>query len=417
MRIEADIREDTERKVEIYYNLHLVTEFERLFKECMGYMILTCDAQASFWTHIQCSNTIDFNVLDKDGERINKYAKEVELLWAQLCKIHPNHSQARHKYAGYQREIRNNEKLALELEEDDRPESNKKSMNAILKSNDILFGENTAVVHVSGSKDSTGKILQISKGVTAVLGYGPHELLNNSVNKIIPGAFARRHNELMAAHFRTGKNKVLNKERSLFGLHKNGYCVPVKLLVKQIPQLDNGFVHYVGLILAANSEYDYVITDHRGVISCLTDRLAKTLGVEHKWIHQGLGLNVSVLAPELLDLFYAKDGKKDSGENKALKYQETGGVDIAIIVPKGIEKLMLGNTAAAGRKHTTKTRVMTTTLEKYNIMMNKHKTGGRHATHLTPSDLLVLSEYKEADKRNRARCRVLELNFALGKCM
>ncbi len=411
MRIEADIRDETERKVEIFYNLHLVTEFERIFKDCMNAMLQTCDAQASFWTHIQTSNTIDFNILEKDGERINRYAKEAEMFWTSLCKIHPNHPQARHKYAVYQREIRNNEKLALELEEDCRPETYRRAMTAILKSNDILFAENTAVLHVSGSKDSAGKILKSNKAVSAVLGYNPNELINSTINKVMPGVFARRHNDLMNAHFKTGKNKVLNKERSLFGLHKSGYCLPVKLLVKTIPQLENGFVHYVGLMIAVNSEYDYIITDQHGVISCMTDRLAKTLGVDHKWVQRGVGLNVAMLAPELLDVFYSEDDKLL--ENNTKKFQELGGVDITLMVPRGLDKMMMG-ADEPGHKHTTKTGILTSAVEKYNMMLNRQKTGSRHVTHLAPADLLVLSEYKEPEIKSKARCRVLELNFNTG---
>ena len=61
------------------------------------------------------------------------------------------------------REIRNHEHLGNTfLERAFTSSTAKKSIDEHAKSSDILFGQDTTVIHISGNKESIGKILKTS---------------------------------------------------------------------------------------------------------------------------------------------------------------------------------------------------------------------------------------------------------------
>ena len=66
-------------------------------------------------------------------------------------------------YGEYLKEIRNHEHLGnLYIEKGYNSVHSKKSVDEHLKTTDILFSEDTTVIHVSGNKESIGKILKTS---------------------------------------------------------------------------------------------------------------------------------------------------------------------------------------------------------------------------------------------------------------
>lgn len=257
-----------------YYNLAYVIEFQEILSELGSAVGKTCNAQISFWTHLQNPVLIDFNTLDEDNERIYQHVNLTDKLWDSLCKINSNYPAANSLYSEYQREIRNNDHLANRIQNYSVYDSRKKAITTLLVQNEILFDSKTAVVHVASSKANMGNVTKTNEGTLEMFGYTPIEFLHNSVNKIIPNALAKRHNEFMEIYFRTGRDRVLNKERLAFALHKKGYCFPIKLFVRPMPQLDGGYLQFVGMILAQQDDYEYIITDTRGNIDSVSRRLA-----------------------------------------------------------------------------------------------------------------------------------------------
>jgi len=81
----------------------------------------------------------------------------------------------------------------------------KKSIDEHIKTSDVLFNEDTAVIHVSGNKESIGKILKTSQGLSKVFGYSKTEVIGHSVNILMPALFAKKHSDFMERFFRTGK--------------------------------------------------------------------------------------------------------------------------------------------------------------------------------------------------------------------
>lgn len=81
----------------------------------------------------------------------------------------------------------------------------KKSIDEHAKTSDILFSPDTAVIHISGNKESIGKILKTSQGLSAVFGYSKTEVIGHSINILMPTLFAKRHTDFMERFFKTGR--------------------------------------------------------------------------------------------------------------------------------------------------------------------------------------------------------------------
>lgn len=126
-------------------------------------------------------------------------------------------------------------------------------MDEHAKSSDVLFSEDNSIIHVSGNKESVGKILKTSQGLSKVFGYSKTEVIGHSVNILMPALFARKHTEFLERFFKTGRQIIFYEERNLFATHRNDHCFSMKILVKQMPNLLEG-IQYVGMIKPIVSE-------------------------------------------------------------------------------------------------------------------------------------------------------------------
>ena len=333
-----------------------------------------------------------------------------------LCKINRHYPRAMNKYATYLKDIRNNEQLSNEILEKSRTDTVKKSLTNFVKNNDTLFDEKTSVIHVSGSKDAVGKILKTNGGTRALFGFSANELVQNSVSKIMPGIFGKKHNDFMEHYFRTGRSKVFNKERFLFGQHKDGFCFQMRLLVRQMPTLESGFIQYVGLIIKVPDDFEYILTDTWGTISSLSEKLALALGINHKWVHYGSGLNVQLLAPDLITAYAEREESKE--EKKSMRYKEAGGEELLLVVPEEMSKWI--NDDSAHRSTRKKDKRATGTiggyLARYNNMLNQRKKSARGKEgEPSAKELWELEEYKTSTNRAKVKCQIQDMRFASEK--
>ncbi len=103
------------------------------------------------------------NVLNELGKKIYLAAEEVDRLWGALCAINPHYQHALTLYGEYMKDIRNHEHIGTALIEKGMNNfAAKKALDEHAASSDILFSDDTTIIHVSGNKESIGKILNTS---------------------------------------------------------------------------------------------------------------------------------------------------------------------------------------------------------------------------------------------------------------
>jgi GTP1/Obg family GTP-binding protein len=139
-----------------------VIEFERLFGEMQRAIEKVCNIQVEFWTHLT-TVVPDLNILNDLGKRAYEASEEVDQFWNMLCKINPNYPNALNIYGEYLKDIRNHHAHGNQyIERAFNTNLGKKNMDDAGKSHEILFSDDTAIIHLSGNKESIGKILKTS---------------------------------------------------------------------------------------------------------------------------------------------------------------------------------------------------------------------------------------------------------------
>ena len=78
-------------------------------------------------------------------------------------------------------------------------------MDENVKLSDILFSEDSTVVHISGNKDTSGRILKVSNGLSKVFGFNKSEVIGHNINFLMPSIIGLRHNEFLDKFYKTGR--------------------------------------------------------------------------------------------------------------------------------------------------------------------------------------------------------------------
>ena len=289
--------------------------------------------------------------------------------------------------------------------------TNKKSLDELVKSSDLLFQDDTVVLHVSGNKESYGRIVKSNQGLSKVFGYSKSEVTGHVINILMPSIFAKRHNDFMEKFFKTGYKTVFNKEREFYGLHRNGFCFHIKMLVKQMPSLDEG-IQYVGMLRQTQSDADYIITDMKGVVDCFSTGVTSMLNLPVA-LFKDSDINIQILAPDLISVFSA-DKKKMLLE----KYKEIGGQRLAFYVPKDFASHVQSETkkTAKDMAKTAQPKISQSgkkgkvpIFREFNKDLNKHN--GIAKGQVSTQQLLQSVEYKECETKQSVKCEIQDPSY------
>lgn len=380
--IEAHINKELSKCKELYYNLTRVIEFEGACKNCASEVHQVCDAQLAFWEHLQ-AELIDFNILNKDGERMRVHMGRAEKFWKELCEMNPYYGKIVGKYVQYVNDIRNNKQLGNEIQEKYSNSFAKGVLATMKRDNEILFDEKAAVIHIDGKEGDAGKVMKVSKTAAGILGFSANELLHHSISKIMPRVIGKYHSLFMDNYFREGRAKFIEKENYAYAQHKDGYCFKVKLLIRQMLDLEGGFVQYVGLIVKVLDDNEYMVTDSDGALSSMTEKLAATLSIKHKWVTSGLKLHVQLFAPELSAVYKAEEDKRVE------RYKKSGGDELLLIVPEGFSDYMNNKDTPHSNN--------------FNELLKLHKKEGKL---MKAHELLEMEQYRNCAYQTKVRCQV-----------
>lgn len=288
-------------------------------------------------------------------------------------------------------------------------------MEELIDSSGTLFSDTTVVVHISGNKENSGRILKTNQGLTKVFGYNKTEVMGHQINILMPSLYARRHNEFVEKYFDTGHATVFNTERTFYGLHRNGFCFCIKLFVKHMPSLDEG-IQYVGMMKQQQSEFEFILTSPKGVIDSFTSGVTSLLNLPAT-LFKEVDINIQILAPDLIKVFGAGDNKKKTLLDK---YKEPGGQKLTFITPKhfadhantGKKKSSYnalkgihsrGNVADYSKKG------KTLTYREINKILNKKD--AHMERQISPQDLLSTYEYNDYDSKQVVKCEIFDLAY------
>ena len=71
-----------------------------------------------------------------------------------------------------------------------------------------------------------------------MLSYSKGEIINQNILRLMPKVFAEKHDSVMHRFLMTSESKIVGMERLAFCQNKQGYAVPVTVMVKALPNLN-----------------------------------------------------------------------------------------------------------------------------------------------------------------------------------
>jgi len=113
---------------------------------------------------------------------------------------------------------------------------------------------NTCIITASGNIKTCGIITNCNGEITHILGYNKSELIGQNVNKLMSKVYADFHDKFISNYFETSQDKIIGMDRIVYAQNKQGYLVPCTLLIKVLPNLDEGiqFVSFLKDLRVAN---------------------------------------------------------------------------------------------------------------------------------------------------------------------
>lgn len=96
-----------------------------------------------------------------------------------------------------------------------------------------------------------GNIVNANFETKSLLGYKNKEIKGKNVRVLMPKILSDNHDSFIKNYFETAKAKILEVRRIVIAKDKDGYIVPVHILVKAIPSL-KGNLTFVGFLKKVN---------------------------------------------------------------------------------------------------------------------------------------------------------------------
>ncbi|CAK91286.1 unnamed protein product (macronuclear) [Paramecium tetraurelia] len=140
------------------------------------------------------------------------------------------------------------------------------------------------IIVIQSHLGQESKIMSINKSFCSLLGYSKADLINRTLNEIMPDIYAFKHNQCIEnylIHKISDQNQQLIKSCQVYIKKKNKYILPVHLKVKLLE------VHHNELILLGILDYSfqqnnqcYIISSPEGNITDLSSNCISFLGID-----------------------------------------------------------------------------------------------------------------------------------------
>ena len=76
----------------------------------------------------------------------------------------------------------------------------------------------------------------------------------------MPKIYGTYHNQKMKNYFEYGKTKIINQDRIVYAMQKNGYILETNLYLKILPKLDNG-IQVIGFMSTRHQNKEEKVND------------------------------------------------------------------------------------------------------------------------------------------------------------
>ena len=123
----------------------------------------------------------------------------------------------------------------------------------------LKYGENsnTCIITCSGNFNSIGTVTNSNNEITRILGYSKNDIISQNISRIMPKVYADLHDGFMRCYLETSESKIIGLERLVFPQNKQGYLIPSTLMIKVLPNLNEG-IQIVGFLKDIDNSSAYM---------------------------------------------------------------------------------------------------------------------------------------------------------------
>ncbi|EGR31396.1 PAS domain S-box family protein [Ichthyophthirius multifiliis] len=297
IQIENEMKDYDERIGDnINVDVNKVVMFQKKFFEFQAYINESVQLHLDFWRQLLEENP-EIQKIEQMGSTITTTVDNLQSLYLELKLIYPNHIKSQEIYGNFLKDIVNDTIEAEKILDSVKYTRNSYSMTRTFQDADKLkYGENSnaAIITVSGNYNQMGIVQNVNNELTRILGWSKQDILKQNISKIMPKVYSELHDAFLSRFLETSESKLLGMERIVLAMKKNKFLVPCTIMIKILPNLDEG-ITIVGFLKdiqsnnnmikntmnqTANENYHYLIyrTDNH-VLQGITQSCYQSLGI------------------------------------------------------------------------------------------------------------------------------------------
>ena len=248
----------------------------------------------------------------KTGESILKSRNQIMAIWSKIIELNPFSDESLKDYKLYLDSILQDEFLSKEETKKYLTLKNKKSQEKFNVYHSMFLMDTSTVLLIDGYL-TIGKILYSSPNFPFLFMYNGKELLNFTIDELLPNCIQVFHKELMEDaikysnvnySFKSPKDSLLkNRNEGLFN---------IKLFVKSVPNLSFGLIYFTYIQKLHDSNL-IIVLDNDLKISGFTEMVQTgssfTMSNGYNLSHGILGYHIGIIIPDILPLLEYKNNE------------------------------------------------------------------------------------------------------------
>ena len=257
----------------------------------------------------------------KNGEEILKLKQKIITIWSQISQLNPFNESAENDYMLYLKTILQDDYLAKTEEKKHFSLINK---NLRFKNNtyfSMFCEEQSSFLLIDGANDANLKILYTTPNFSKLFLFSGKEMLNTSVNDLLPNVIQRHHKEFVDDSIKySNLNHSFKKTKDVLVKTKNNGLININLYVKCVPNLSFG-LNYMAYLNKKKDKNFVIILDKDFKINGFTEDFGNAYnndpenfiinGNNYGLTQSVIGHHIGMVIPDIL-LILTFEEKKNS---------------------------------------------------------------------------------------------------------
>lgn len=95
------------------------------------------------------------------------------------------------------------------------------------------MSDQLGVITIGGQRHNLGMIKSINNHACKMFGVSKFQALQRNISEFLPSPFAEMHDGFLRRYMQTGKGRVIDSTRCVFGLDNRDYLFPIVLCVRR----------------------------------------------------------------------------------------------------------------------------------------------------------------------------------------